>query len=146
MNKRSPLVGFLVSPLVPSITFSIGAILLGMSDETPLTLTFLGYLFGAFIWFLYGAIVAYPATLVIGVPGYLFLKKKNIVSLKAYLIGGLSLGSLAPFLTIPIFGLESVLGFDFYIYLISAFFGVITTSAFWLISVQSPNKAFKNDR
>ena len=145
MKKISPIFGFLISPLVPSVTFSIGALILGMSDDTPLDLTFLGYLFGAFIWFLYGATVAYPATLIIGIPGYLFLKKNNIFNIKAYLIGGLSLGSLAPFLTIPIFGLESVLGFDFYIFLISAIFGVITTSAFWLISVQSPNRSLQSD-
>ena len=140
MKKRSPILGFLISPLVFSFTFSIGALILGMSDEKSLALTFLGYLYGAFIWFLYGATVAYPVTLIIGVPGYLLLKNMNIFSLKAYLIGGLILGSLAPFLTIPVFGLNSVLGFNFYIYLISALFGVITTSVFWLISVQSPNR------
>lgn len=138
METRSPFFGFLIAPIVPSLLFAFGALALGMSDDKPLILPWWGYLLGVFIWFIYGAIVAYPTIIIIGVPGYLILKKANVNSLKAYLIGGTLIGALAPLFTSPFFGLKSVLNFEYYVFIISAIFGITTCWVFWLITIKRP--------
>ena len=98
------------------------------------------YLFVMFIWFLYAIAVAYPATLVIGIPGYFVYKKLKLTSFKAYVVGGCILGALAPFTLMPIFGVPETLNFNYWVFLISSFFGGVTCVTFWLIVIKSPNE------
>src|SRR5210317_359031 len=101
MKQRNAISGFLISPLAPSVAFSIGALVLAEQSDIPLEIPLSGYVLGLFMWFLYGIVVAYPVTLIIGVPGYLIYKKYGLSSFKAYATGGIALGALAPLLLIP---------------------------------------------
>ena len=140
MSQRNASIGFLLAPLAPSIMFSVGALLLGISGDSLLPISITDYLFVMFIWFLYAIAVAYPATLLIGIPGYFVYKKIGLKSLKAYLIGGFILGALAPLTLMPIFGVPETLNFNYWVFLISGLFGTVTCITFWLIVIKSPNK------
>lgn len=145
MSQRNAVIGFILAPLAPSVIFAIGALVLGASSDVPLELPLSGYVLGLFIWFLYAVVVAYPATLLIGIPGYLLYKKLGLTNFKSYLIGGILLGALAPLSLMPIFGIPETLNLNYWVFLISSFFGAVTCVTFWLITVKNPNKAFKRD-
>ena len=145
MKCNKPILGFLIAPIAPSLLFAISALVMGASSDIPLELPLSGYVLGLFIWFLYGIVVAYPATLVIGIPGYLIYKNNNLTSLKSYVIGGTILGALAPLLLMPIFGIPETLNFNYWVFLISSVFGAVTCATFWLVAIKNPNKAFKRD-
>lgn len=138
MSQRNVVIGFILAPLAPSVFFAIGALVLGASSDIPLELPLSGYLLGLLIWFLYAIVVAYPATLIIGIPGYLLYKKLGLSDLKSYLIGGVSLGALAPFGLMPIFGITETLNLNYWVFLISSFFGSVTCVTFWLIAIKNP--------
>ncbi|MCK4710205.1 MAG: hypothetical protein KAU21_16430 [Gammaproteobacteria bacterium] len=139
MKQRSAIIGFILAPLAPSVLFAVGAIILGSLSDVPLELPISGYFLGLFIWFLYAVVVAYPVTLLIGIPGYLLYKKYGFTSFKSYAAGGIVLGSLAPLLLMPIFGAPETLNLNWWLFLISGFFGFITCASFWLL-VKNPNK------
>lgn len=138
MSQRNASVGFLLAPLAPSFIFAMGAFLLGALGDSLLQLPITTYLFGMFIWFLYAIVVAYPATLIIGIPGYLVYKKLGLTSFKSYLVGGCILGALAPLALIPIFGIPETLNLNFWVFFISSFFGAVTCVTFWLIVIKNP--------
>ncbi len=145
MSQRNAVIGFILAPLAPSVFFAIGALILGMSSDVPSNLSLSGYLLGSLIWFIYAIVVAYPVTLIIGVPSYLLCKKLGITNFKSYLIGGVLLGGLAPFSLVLIVAISEILNFNYWLFLISSFFGAITCATFWLITVKKPNKALKSD-
>lgn len=98
-----------------------------------------------FIWLLYAIVVAYPATLIIGISGYLVYKILGLTSFKSYLVGDYILGALAPLTVMPIFGMPETLSFNFWVFFISRFFGAVTCVTFWLIVIKNPNMAFNSD-
>ena len=143
MSQRNAAIGFLLTPLAPSFVFAFGAFLLGVTSESLLPLPLSTYIFGMFIWFLYAVVVAYPVTLIIGIPGYLIYKKLGLTSFKSYLVGGCTFGALAPLTLMPIFGISETLNFNYWVFLISSFFGAVTCVTFWLIVIKNPNKPVK---
>ena len=140
MKRRSAAIGFIIAPLAPSVLFAIGAILLGASSDVPLELPISGYFLGLFIWFLYAVVVAYPVTLLIGIPGYLIYKKLGLISFTSYAVGGVILGTLAPLLLIPVFGVPETLNLNWWLFFTSGIFGFVTCTTFWLL-VKNPNKS-----
>lgn len=118
---------------------------MGASSNVPLELSLSGYVLGLFMWFLHAIVIAYPATLAIGIPGYLIYKKNGLTSLKSYLIGGIVLGALAPLLLMPIFGVPETLNFNYWVFLISSVFGAVTCTTFWLVVIKNPDKALISD-
>ncbi len=145
MRQRRALIGFLAAPIAPAMVFALGATIFGVVGamlEYPLY----SYLFVSLIWFLYAIVVAYPATLILGVPSYFIYKKYGFLSLKSYIVGGITLGAISPFLLFPIFGILEVLDFDFWVFLTGSIFGVITSTVFWYVSVKSSNKYSQQDK
>ena len=74
--------GFVLSPLVPCGVFALLATGAGLFSAirdgveiNPFT-----YLFGGLIWFISALPVAYSATLILGIPGYILYRKKDIVA------------------------------------------------------------------
>ena len=125
MERKRPILGFILAPLPASILFALGMLVLGMSVETPLELSWQGYLFGTFMWFLHGVVIAYPATLLIGIPGYIIFNKTIVFNLQSYLFGSLILGAISPLLSVGILGLNGALTFEYYIYLTGSIFGAL---------------------
>jgi hypothetical protein len=130
--------------MAPSIVFAIGATAMGASSSL-LSIPASGYIFVTFIWFLHGVVVAYPATLFIGIPGYLIYKMLGLVSFKSYAVGGAALGTLSPLLLMPVFGVPETLNFNLWIFVIGGVFGFITSTTFWYLSVRNPNNQLNPD-
>ena len=135
--------GFVLSPLVPCGVFALLATGAGLFSAirdgveiNPFT-----YLFGGLIWFISALPVAYSATLILGIPGYILYRKKDISSLKAYLLGGVLLGVASPVLLLVAFDWREIIGLGWLLFSISSCFGAITSYSFWRIVVKSSNHA-----
>jgi len=135
--------GFIIAPLVPSGLFSLlvsgAGLISGLKEGADPSI----YIFGGLILFGSALPVAYSATILLGVPGFLLYKKKEIKSLKAYVLGGAGLGLISPALLLVIFPWSTIIALGWLLFLISTTLGVFTSYSFWRISVKGPNHALQ---
>lgn len=140
MKYKKELKGFLIAPLIPSAVFALAATGVGLFSGYSIGGYSLKYAFAGLIWFLYALPVAYIATFIIGIPGYIFYQKNSLHSLRAYLVGGLVLGLIAPFLLLVIFELKVIFEMGIWLFLPSTIFGLITSYTFWWIVIRSDDQ------
>jgi len=145
MKYKKELKGFLIAPMVTAAVFALVATSTGLLYGFGLGTYSLKYAFAGLIWFLYALPVAYIATFIIGIPGYILYVKSGLRSLKAYLLGGLVLGFIAPFLLLILFELKVIFEMGVWLFLPSTVFGLITSYTFWRIVVRSDSQAKHQD-
>jgi hypothetical protein len=144
MRRRRAIFGFLLAPMAPSMVFAIGATVIG-SIGSLLGVSLYSYLLVCLIWFLYAIVVAYSTSVIIGIPSYFIYKKYGLTSLRAYIVGGISLGTLFPFLLMPIFGMHEVLRLELWVFLAGSAFGFVTSTLFWYVSIRNPTHQLDKD-
>lgn len=144
MERKRPIIGFVLAPIPACITFAFGMLAFTLSDISLLPLTVKELLFGTLITFLFASALAYPITLIFGIPSYYFFNKIKLYDMKSYAISGLILGFVAPLSSVMIFGLGFVSSLKFYVYIIGSIFGIITTMTFWYVAIYSPNQPFNS--
>lgn len=74
-----------------------------------------------------------------------FFEKNGVYSLKAYLLGGLFLGLVAPVMLLVIFELKVIVEMGVWLFLPSTVFGAITSYSFWRMVIKSSNHAINQD-
>lgn len=122
--------GFILVPIILSVIFALSlslSVLFAESDHSKVSLFFVGIVG----WFIHALPFALVIILLVGVPGYLLLKQLDYKELKQYLISGLSVGILLPFAAIFYFG-----NIEWWIYFISAAFGLMAAFIFWHLSIK----------
>jgi hypothetical protein len=132
MSKSSwkVLKGFIVTPIVLSVIFAFSLSIFGVfseSDHSKVMLFFVGIMG----WFIHALPVATLTIIIVGIPGYLLMLKLGYSSLKQYLLSGLSIGAILP---LPLLFLTSAL--DWWVYPLSAIFGLFASCIFWHFAVK----------
>jgi len=123
--------GFIVTPIVLAVIFSLSLGLLGVFPETEHSK--LGLFFAGLMgWFFYALPVAFLAINVIGIPGYWVMNRLGCSHFNQYSVSGLCIGLVLP---LPLSAFTTSL--DWWVCLVTGLFGCVASSVFWYVSVRS---------
>jgi uncharacterized membrane protein YqaE (UPF0057 family) len=130
MTLTRGLIGLIVAPSLPALAFHLIGLMLGAKDDSILIsiiLTMLGYM----------------AAIVIGLPTHVLMTKRNIRSLKAYVIMGAAIGLTVYIAFFSLTSYQSYQGSvllmirNFYTTGIVAIgYAIVASGLFWLIAVR----------
>ena len=132
MNKHNWKVikGFIVTPIILSFIFAFSLSVLALFSESEYGRAELFFV-GIMGWFVHALPFAIIIIVVAGIPGYLYLNRSGYNEQRHYLITGLVVGFMLPLLALLIMN-----PFEWWIYFMSAIFGVLAAFFFWHLSIK----------
>jgi len=138
ISKRV-LIGFILSPLIATIVFWGISYLVSLQYEKPpldVPASFIQYLLGFLITITLTSFVAYGFAVVVGLPIFFFLTKRQMDSLSHYLVLGLITGT-APML------LSFLMYRTFFIYDLARTIagGVMGAAFFWYFAIRKEGRS-----